>query len=200
MIKILKFKICGITVQIKFLFVAIITIFLLSDTTGLAITVILSCVAHELGHIFTFCLFKLKPHSLVLDITGIKLEQPNTQLSFLTELIILLSGCITNFMLALIFYLINPTQYFNIIMINILIGGFNLLPINQFDGGKIAFILLSSVFSNEYAYKISNFANNLTTTILVCLSIFCFFAYELNLSYIVLTFLLILSMIYKKIA
>lgn len=157
-------------------------------------------MAHELGHIFTFCLFKLKPNSLTLDITGIKLEQPNVQLSFLTELIILLSGCLTNFILSLIFYLIDKTHYFNIIMINILIGGFNLLPLNQFDGGKITFIILSSIFSDDYSYKISKLSNNLITTILVCLSIFSFFAYELNLSYIVITFLLIITMIYKKIS
>ncbi len=192
----IQFNIMGIIVQIKFLFIAIITIFLLTDTTGLGIICLLSCMLHELGHIISFYIVKLKPRLLCFDITGIKLEQPKQQLPFLTELIILSSGCLTNFTIAIILNFIGAN--INIILINIVIGTFNLLPIHTFDGGKILFATLSCFVSDKVAYKISIIIEKTTIILLISLCLFSIFAYELNLSLIIITILLIISLILKS--
>lgn len=195
-----EFTLFNIKIQIKFLFIAIITIFLLTDTSNMAIICLVSCILHEMGHIISFFIFKIKPNLLVFDITGIKLEQPNSQLDFLTEFFILISGSLTNFIIAFIFNLINPTTtfYFSIIYINITIGCFNLLPIASFDGGKIVFAILSHFLSDNLSYKISFAIDRFTNVFLICLCFVSIFAYELNLSYIIMTILLITSLIINE--
>lgn len=194
----LEFKFLDTTIQIKFLFIAIITIFLLTDTTGLSIICLLSCVFHELGHLLSFRLVQIKPKLLCFDITGIKLEQPTTQLPFLTELIILLAGSFTNYTMAFIGYLISPIQNQNLIIINIIIGTFNLLPLSGFDGGKIVFTLLSIFLTDKTAYKISTWLDSITKIILISLCLFSIYAYQFNLSYIIITILLIVSLFMNK--
>lgn len=193
-----KFKILGITVQVKFLFIAIVTLFLLTDTTGLAIICLLSCILHELGHIFAFYIAKIKPNLLVFDITGIKLEQPKQQLNFLTELFILSSGSITNYIFALLGYLISPTSNMNFVLMNIIIGTLNLLPLRTFDGGKILFIILSCFFSDKLAYIFSITIDKITIVLLISLCVLSILAYELNFSYIIITLLLFISLFSNK--
>lgn len=189
----LEFTLFDIKIQIKFLFIAIVTIFLLTDKTGLISISLLSCLLHELGHIISFHLVKVKPRLLSFDITGIRLEQPNKQLPFLIELITLISGSLTNYIIALICQIISPVELLNIILINIMIGTFNLLPLRTFDGGKILFVILSSFFTDIVSYKISIAFDRGTSVLLICLVLLSIYAYEFNLSYIIISLLLIFS-------
>lgn len=193
-----EFKISGMTVKVKFLFIAVVTVFLLTDTTGLAVICILCCALHELGHIISFHIAKIKPNSLVFDITGIKLEQPKQQLSFITEFFVLISGSLTNYILALVGYIISPSTNVNFILINIIIGTFNLLPLKTFDGGKILFVVSSCFLDYKQAYKFSFIIDRITTILLISLCLLSILAYELNFTFVIITILLIISLITKK--
>lgn len=192
----LEFELFGTTIRVKFLFIAVVTVLLLTDTSGLAVLYLVSCILHETGHILSFYAMKLTPSLLCFDITGIKLEQPKEQINFVTELFILLSGSMTNYMIALVGYLISPTQNANIIFINIAIGTFNLLPLTGFDGGKVLFVLLSCIFSDKLAYRICYILDNLTKIALICMFLFTIYAYEVELSYGLIVLLLIVSLYY----
>lgn len=195
-----EFQISGVNVQIKFLFVAVITIFLLTDKTGLGVISLISCCIHESGHLLSFYIAKIKPRLLTFDLTGIKLEQPTQQLPFFIEIFILISGSFANYLTAFILSSFSFSTNLNlaIIMINIIIGSFNLLPIKGFDGGKIVFAVLSSISSDTFAFVVCSILDKITTVLLVSLCFFSIFAYELNLSYIIVTLLLIISLVLKK--
>lgn len=174
-----------------------ITIFLLNDTTGFSTLYILACVIHETGHIIAFNLLKIKPKSLTFDITGVKLEH-NKLLPFKIELIILLAGSLSNFIISILLYCVDILQFNNFIIFNLIIGSFNLLPLKGFDGGKILSIIISNLHSDEFSYSFTKCVDIFVTNVLFALSIFGIFVYNLNLSYIILTLVLFLSLFFKK--
>lgn len=97
--------------------------------------VLVSCLLHELGHISAMCLFSSPPESVCFYAGGIKIIPKAYVLGKRSvTLIIFSAGCIVNFILAAVSYLLGLEQ---LCLINFSLAAFNLLPFNYFDGGRI---------------------------------------------------------------
>ena len=129
-----------------------ILIFLLTNQIKIYGILMLFALIHELGHMLVGILLGFKPTKLEIMPYGvsvgfdIKCEDYNKKVKkgnvlAIKKLIIALAGPLTNFIITVIFLIIN-TNLFGIernlvIYANILIGIFNLIPIYPLDGGII---------------------------------------------------------------
>ncbi len=157
----IEFSFKGVSIRVKFMFLSIITLFLIMDKTGIAIFTLLASLIHELGHVIVLILIGHKPKELTFEIVGIKLVQPNKTISYIKEILVLLAGPMANIIMFLLLnYSFREIYILNVFSFtHLFIGLFNLLPIGGLDGGKILNILFklkfNDIFANIFAKTIS---------------------------------------------
>lgn len=108
---------------------------------------------HEIGHLISAKIFKVKCRKITLTIIGGFIELDDySSLSTIPKIIINLSGIIVNLLLFLLIKVINFNFLDNNIIssYNLLMIIFNLLPITPLDGHKILKSLLETLFEEEY--------------------------------------------------
>ncbi|MBE6537333.1 MAG: hypothetical protein E7673_05200 [Ruminococcaceae bacterium] len=117
------------------------------DKPYVAILTLISALAHELGHVFAFTLYSGK-YRFFGVISGLRLSMQNS-LSYKEELIISLSGPLTNvaiFLLVSPFSILGVGEYARIFgLINLFTAVSNLVPIEGYDGYRII-----ECFLNQY--------------------------------------------------
>lgn len=143
----MNFTFRGCSFKIGIPFLSLVTLTLILDKSGKFIWCLFAMLIHELGHIFCmmsqhkklrkmqFCLFDIK----IIDSEG-------TLRSYKDDIFLMFAGSFANFLTALLFCIINCVlrkEFLNICIVeNVLIGIFNLLPIDSLDGGQILLIFL----------------------------------------------------------
>lgn len=171
----LCFKIGGVPVTVSFWFVAIISVYLATDSSYFSVISILCCVLHELGHIIAFIWAKTPPLKLSLELTGMRIVAPSEKLDVLKEIVVQSAGIITNILLAI------PTmqssnelwQFFA--MANLVIAGFNLLPLKSLDGGKLVALVMQLLKADIYFIDRCTYTlDNAVSIIIFCISLIWF--------------------------
>lgn len=150
----LQFK--GIQIELHFLFIGIITLFLLNDKSGISSYGIIASLMHESGHIAALCLSGYRPKTISFELSGIRLENNLSPVCFQKEIFILLAGSgvnLTVFALSLLSAgTIEKVSVFA--AVHLMLGLLNLLPIASLDGGKLLILILSQYISVLSAEKI----------------------------------------------
>ena len=140
----IKFKIFGVNFSISFLYICLISTFLLYDKSGIVMWGIFSSFFHESFHVIFLYIFSAKPKSICFELSGIKLIK-SSELNFLQDIIVLISGCLGNLILFFI------CCRFNIqigAVVNLCLFVFNLLPSITLDGGQILFRIFEKFFGS----------------------------------------------------
>lgn len=166
-----------IILQIKinlqiFLFIVI---FALTHQIEIYGWIMLFAFIHELGHMITGILLKLKPKSLNFMPFGISITFETYEYKKLIEIkkiIIALAGPLLNLIICIIasFLHIDTRTKELIIYSNILIALFNLIPIYPLDGGRILKGIIKLKCNETKAYKIINKISNILIVILTAIS------------------------------
>ena len=130
---------------------------------------------HELGHLITGLLMKMKPEKMELLPFGIAIsfkinvEEYNQKIKKgnmleVKKIIVALAGPITNLLIILITFNLNIDidKSLTIIYTNLLIMIFNLLPIYPLDGGRI---LKGILHINSGKRKSTKYINNISKII-----------------------------------
>lgn len=134
----------GVKIRLCFSFFAVVSLTCLLGGESWKILVMLACCAlHESGHIAAMLLCGCKPEQLTLYGAGIKLVPPKRLNSFAKDAFILASGCAVNFLLAFSSCVLTGKMSF-FARTNLLLGGFNLLPVGFLDGGKLLSLALGA--------------------------------------------------------
>ena len=141
----------------------------------ISIAAILASALHELGHIIAakFCKIPLK--ELKLGIFGASLTPANYLFSYKKEIFLALAGPFINlaYSIPLLIFLTSQNDFFQLfIATSLFLGLLNLLPITDFDGGRILYCLLSYKFSPEAARKAVRFSSFILVFILWTLSVY----------------------------
>ncbi len=157
-----------IRIEVQFLFFATLTLWVLLDPTGVALLGVVASLLHECGHLLLLWQFGCKPRKIAFELGGIAVIKSGYQLPPTREVLVLAAGSLTNFLLALLFFSHSPT----FAAINLLVGGFNLLPLSMLDGGKLLAILCDRTFSVATALRIMTVVQGLTVGLL-CLLVGC---------------------------
>lgn len=170
----LRFRLGGMTVTVDFLFVALVTIFLLTDRTGISVIALLACFIHELGHLILFFLVGYTPRALSFELMGIRLTKPAQELTPGREMLVQLAGSATNFtVFFLLIGTLGSVTYASLFAVtHLLLGIFNLLPLKSLDGGKLLELCCLKCFGEHVAEIVTSTADLLTTAALLALSIY----------------------------
>lgn len=141
----LSFEIKKIKIGVSFSFFAVIAVVLLwqGSSADKLLVILLSCVIHELGHIFAMCLCSVPPQKVIAYGGGIKIYPDKTKMiSDYQDILILAAGCLVNLVIAcLSLGCKHELTYFS--SANLFLGLFNLMPLKYFDGGRILSIALN---------------------------------------------------------
>ena len=140
---------------------------------------------HELGHLFAGILLGFKPKSLSFNPLGLSINfWVNTtdynkkilkgNLLAIKKLVIALSGPMVNFILVIIFLILDKSFFgFRVeflVYSNILIGIFNLIPIYPLDGGRIIKNVLHIFYGLEHTYDYINIISKISIVFLTMFS------------------------------
>ena len=142
----MKFKLLGSEIYISFLFVAVISLMLATDKTGLALPTLFAVGFHEIGHLLAMWIIGTPPKSIRLIPASVQITR-NISDGYKGDIKVALAGPIVNFILFLTLY-INYLIFGNdgilyYSLINLIIGLFNLLPVTGLDGGTVLFSIIA---------------------------------------------------------
>lgn len=179
-----------LTIEMSFYFFAVIALVISSDKSNLSLYFFISIFIHEIGHLITILYYKMKIKKISFKIYGIKIEiDQNKYLNNYQEILILLSGSLSNFATALVIYIFNINLK-PLLIANLIIGTFNLLPVDSLDGGKITNIILFSYLPMSIAYCISSIILIIFTTIFFAINFFTIIYGTFNLTLTILCVIL----------
>ena len=100
---------------------------------------------HECGHLIAMNIVNVKTNRIVFYGAGIKILPENRRmLSFKEDLFILSGGCLLNFISIPIFLFLgrNNDLFCFFAILNLITGLFNIIPLKNFDGGKIIDLII----------------------------------------------------------
>ncbi len=146
-------------IKVSFFTVMLILSLILSASYYSAIP-LLAAAAHEMGHIIAARIRGVRFSKFDIGIFGAKLSINNTLYSYADEIAVCAAGPLTNLLSADIFAIAQALSETKSVAIDIFIFSsislavINLLPIKNFDGGRILCAIISSLSTPQTAEKI----------------------------------------------
>ncbi len=183
----------GIQLEADFGFFLCVSIFLITDQSGMGELCLLSIFLHELGHFLVLWLLKIRVKAIRLRCMGIKIEREEAP-SLGKELAVNLAGPMVNLLLAV---LLLKTRWIKLSAINCALGLFELCPLPSLDGGQALFCVLQRYMSFERAYLFCTSIEK-TTFILIMAVGMCLAVAKRNGTLLVLLFALGISLLPER--
>ena len=155
---------------IKLSFLLIVLSCILMGQAILLLNYLCALIMHELGHLIAIKKCGYSVRSFTLSMAGARLELNDSVMAH-DEFEVAVAGPATNIVLALIcvaFWWLVPESYFftaDFVFVNLVLAGFNILPICSLDGEKI----FDSILLNKY---LKNKKHRIKTLISSIFSIF----------------------------
>lgn len=153
--------------------VMLLALFLTHSYVSLA--ALIAAALHELGHIVAARICRIELGELRLGIFGASLSSRVMLCSYKKEIALCLAGPLTNLMSVLAAYpFLSAENKFGSLFIgaSLFLGCLNLLPIYEFDGGRILFCILTSRLSLSSASAIIKGTSFVLIFILWSLSVY----------------------------
>ena len=133
--------------QISFSFLAVWSLLLIINDTTFLISSFLACFLHEVGHLMAMLVLGQKIRTVSFYGMGIRICPEHMLYSFLSDILVLISGPAVNLITGGILYFL--TGNIELSGLHIILGTFNLLPYRNLDGGAILHIILSYFIIDE---------------------------------------------------
>ncbi len=163
-------------VKISIFVVIAFSFFLFSDASGYNSILLFSIIIHELSHILCMRLFGCNINCIQVYPFGVTIQTSTSHLPYLCEALILVSGCISNFLVCILTLPILKAIYTRhllfLLFCNAFLGVTNLLPIRAFDGGRVLEKVLCIYISPNKAYYVTKTVSRISVIILICVSLF----------------------------
>lgn len=173
-------------IEVRFSFLAVLSVILCTDTEGTALQCLLACALHETGHIITMLFHGTGPEKIVFGSGGIRLKGKNEK-----SLPVIISGCLVNFTLFGFFYfLCNDYRLKLFGMINLLTGLFNLAPIHPLDGYNLIEMLFIRLMPAEKVGNVLKIAEIIACIVFAPVIIIFLFNGRVNFSLVIFLFYL----------
>lgn len=188
----MRFEILGIKIEVSFLFLAVITFMFFIDKSGFLLPMAIAIFLHEAAHISCMSILGFKAKEIKLIPGGIQIIR-SFCLKKKYEILISISGPFINFILFVLFWNLN----LQFSAINLCIGILNILPLKSLDGGEILEIVLEDKISEDKVKKILITLNLIIGILGIIVEIFLILNKSANISLILFSIYLILSVIIK---
>ncbi len=195
----MTFKLCGIKIEVTFLFVAFLTFIISLNAPANLLITVASSLLHEAGHLSMLILLNNKPQAVKFEIVGMNIiRKQDLKISRKEEIAISLGGPLMNFVvvvascLLLTFY--NNQHVLTCACINLILMTFNLLPIKMLDGGAILYFVLSAHFNSLLCRKILKVTSVIFIFIIYLWAFYVFVVTKYNISLIIIAIFLTISL------
>ena len=171
------------------------------DKTGLILPTLMAVMLHEIGHLFMMWVKGVAPKGIKLIPASVQITNAFSK-CYKNDIVIALAGPMVNFLFFGAFYY-NYLCYQNMDMLyfallNLLIGGYNLLPVKGLDGGTILYCVFCGFFDVNRAELTVKFISVLVGIAVIFAAVTLHFIGKLNLSlYIMGVYILVVSLIEK---
>ena len=152
----MQFKIKDTKIIISFTFFALVLLLNIFKKTEFLYISIFSAILHEIGHLVALKIFGAEITEFRISLFDCNIKSnKNNKISYYEEILISFLGPFTNLFLSVFLFVVNfnfdNELVKNIIIMNLVMGLFNLLPFNSFDGGKIIKLLIENKFNERIA-------------------------------------------------
>lgn len=198
----MQFYILKMQVNITFMFWAVITLMLLLDRTNTCFIAVISAFLHEIGHLAVMFIFSSMPEKLTLGVFGMRIDKKENTLSYKKETLVSLAGPIVNFIIFTAFYMIYNFKaeeiFLKISFINLLMGSFNLIPIEPLDGGRAIKNVLSAYCDEQHIDRINDILTFIFLFLLFIVSVFVIKRSGYNFTLLIFCFYIASSVFLKK--
>lgn len=179
----MKLKFWSIDFSVSFPAVAFLTLALLTDSNGTFLICLVSSFLHEVGHILALRLKGADINSVSFNLGDVAINSDCSKLSVNDEIIVSLSGVAVNLLLSAVgfmfWHIFGYKFCFDIVISNLLISAFNLIPIRFLDGGRAIELILQKFIS----HKASDIILNILTVIFIIPVAVAGFVFVFNSSY-----------------
>ena len=129
-----SFNLCGIRCRASLLFPALLTVLLLCQPEGVAITCLLASVIHEGGHLLAMLLLKVPPEDCVLGIFGLRMHLGHRLAGYEKYIWVALAGPVANVITAMSLLALGRPHT---ALVHGVLAVLNLLPVSVLDGGEM---------------------------------------------------------------
>ncbi len=179
--------------RISFYFFFTLVLFLLLDTSGMTIYLLLAVVLHELGHIVAMACHGMGVSLLELSPFGLRLiRRQSRMISPGGEITISLAGSVVNLIAGGLAWHFCPGRFGLLFgSASMVLGAFNLLPVQGLDGGRILTEALEYFFGQR-AHRTAELVSLLLLACLCVLAAWLFLTRRTNPSLLVLLAYLLL--------
>ena len=191
----MAFKLCGIKVEITFLFVAFITFVISMNAPANVLFTILFSLLHEIGHLTMMILLKNKPKKIKFEIVGMNIiRDDNYGIGTKREIAISLGGPLMNFLVFIVLCVVlcfyENYMILTCACINLILMTFNLLPVKGLDGGTVLFFFLSQHFDNSICRSFLKITSIIFIAIIYLWAIYIIVITKYNFSLIIIAIFL----------
>lgn len=142
----MKFKLFGTKIYISFFFMAVFTIMLATDRTGLILPLFFAIIMHECGHLFCMWAEDVSLKQVRIIPSGIQIISGFSG-EYKKDIKVAISGPVVNLALFFILYFnylcFENMQVLNYALLNLIIAIYNLLPVKGLDGGTLLYCLIA---------------------------------------------------------
>ncbi|MBQ6825170.1 MAG: hypothetical protein IJP34_00740 [Clostridia bacterium] len=142
----MKFKLFGTKIYISFFFMAVFTVMLATDRTGLILPLFFAIIMHECGHLFCMWAEDVSLKQIKIIPSGIQIVSGFSG-EYKKDIKVALCGPIVNIALFSILYFnylsFGNEQVLNYALLNLIIALYNLLPVKGLDGGTILYSVIA---------------------------------------------------------
>lgn len=199
----MQFKFKNIKITISFTFFALIILLVIFNKNDFLYFTCIFAIFHEFGHLFALNKFGVKISEFKISLFGANIKTESfKKIPIKNEIIILFSGPLINFTFSIVLCFINlfiKNEMFNkLILINLGLAIFNLLPFYNFDGGKIIETLLKYKFKEKTADILLTCISIIVLIPITLFSINAFLQNYNDFYYLVVSALMLLTIILKK--
>ncbi len=156
-----------------------------------------------MGHLIFMFIFRQKVVSVTFGAFGVRIDRQLSQnLSYKKEVIIAFGGIMINFLIAILshlyYYFINSDFALKLMIVNIIIGIFNMIPIEVLDMGRVIKYSLMSSHKDFQADRILGIISAVTVNLLAVCSLLYTVTVGINPSLIAVTIYLYIITLIKK--
>lgn len=183
--------------KIKISFFGVLMLFALIFTHSyISLAALLAAAIHEIGHILAAKVCRIPLRELKLDIFGASLSTNTALYSYKKEFFLAAAGPLANIVSTIILspILKNSSSFGQLFLsASLFLGILNLLPIADFDGGRITRCITCQIFSHGISFRICETLSFLSVICLWLISVYLLLRRSASLSLFVFS----LSLFFK---